>query len=238
MLIGISLALTQQRNRLGSAPVDPLAGFNWAARLQTHIPGSNTPLGLYQDVACTIPCTMDGDPVAAWRDELSVSGVIAIQVLPQKQPILAFQSGVPTILYDGVDDYLLTTATPTCGTMFTGAALAAVDANYHVVAYIGSGGSGYVIVYQSGGGFYLANNAFDAHWANGVSGYPSGDDTDWYLFSGTSSSPTTGEITIGILFSLAAFAFNGSMTSLLFAPTAFADADRQTCETYLESLNP
>lgn len=99
---GISVSVTP------SSPVDPLSGFNWAARLQTHIPGSNTPIGLFQDVACTIPATQDGDPVAAWRDELSASGSIAAQIDTQKQPILAFQSGVPTLIFDGVDDGFVT----------------------------------------------------------------------------------------------------------------------------------
>lgn len=98
---------TTLTNVLSSTPVDPLAPFPWAVRLQTHIPGSNTPLGLYQDVACTIPCTMDGDPVAAWRDKLSTSGVIATQSSSQRQPILVFVGGVPTILFDGVDDCLV-----------------------------------------------------------------------------------------------------------------------------------
>lgn len=85
---------------------DPLAGIPFSIRLQTHVPGSNTPLGLFQDVACTMPATQDGDPIAAWKDVLSNSGLIATQSDTQKQPILFFDNGVPSVLFDGVDDFL------------------------------------------------------------------------------------------------------------------------------------
>lgn len=87
-------------------PPDPLADISFAIRLQTHRPGSNVPIGLYQDTACTIPSTMDGDPIAAWRDELSDSGITLIQPDAQKQPILVFDGGVPTVVTDNVDDFL------------------------------------------------------------------------------------------------------------------------------------
>lgn len=75
----------------------------FALRLQTHN-GDNAPLGLYQDTACTIPATQNGDPVAGWKDVLGASGLVAIQTDSQKQPILLFVGGVPTVWYDGVDD--------------------------------------------------------------------------------------------------------------------------------------
>lgn len=86
-----------------SGDPDPLAGISFIFRLQTHLPGSNSPLGLFQDTACTIPATQDGDPIAAWKDVLS-TGLVISQSDVQKQPILFFDNGIPTVLPDGVDD--------------------------------------------------------------------------------------------------------------------------------------
>lgn len=91
-----------------STPVDPLAGFNWAARLQTHIPGNNTPLGMFQDVACTIPSTQDGDNFAGWKDVLSDSGVIFTQAVSDQIPIFVSDGSTPTGLLDGVNDFWAT----------------------------------------------------------------------------------------------------------------------------------
>lgn len=85
--------------------VDPLAGLNFAVRLQTHN-GNNVPLGLWQDVAMTIPATQDFDPVAAWSDELSTSGEVLPQEDTNKQFTLIYEGGVPTMGSDGVDDFL------------------------------------------------------------------------------------------------------------------------------------
>lgn len=85
--------------------VDPLANIPFALRLQTHR-GDGVPLGLYQDAACTVPATLAGQAVAAWRDELSGSGLIATQSVSTKRPILRFTAGVPWLEFDGVDDYL------------------------------------------------------------------------------------------------------------------------------------
>lgn len=88
---------------------DPLAGIVFALRLQAQ-QGDNVPIGLYQDTACTIPALLDGDPIAAWRDELGTSGLILIQSDSQKQPMLLFDGGTPTVYFDGVDDFLAVTS--------------------------------------------------------------------------------------------------------------------------------
>lgn len=77
-------------------PVDPLAGIVLSLRLQTHN-GDNVPLGLYQDTACTVPATEAGDLIAAWRDEISDSGLTALQATEGKRPELQFVSGVPCV---------------------------------------------------------------------------------------------------------------------------------------------
>jgi hypothetical protein len=85
--------------------VDPLAGITFALRLQTHR-GDGVPYGLYQDTACTIRATADGHSVAAWRDEISGSGLVAIQGTSTKRPTLRFSGGIPWLDFDGVDDAL------------------------------------------------------------------------------------------------------------------------------------
>jgi hypothetical protein len=83
---------------------DPLEGIIFAyGRFQTHN-GDNVPLGLWQDVAATIPAVDPFTPVAAWTDELTGSGAIAVQADPDKQPILEFVNGVPALYFDGIDD--------------------------------------------------------------------------------------------------------------------------------------
>lgn len=84
---------------------DPIAGLDFSLRLQTHR-GDGAPLGLYLDTACTTPATTAGDPIAAWRDELSGSGIVAIQPTSTKRPTLRFTSGIPWLEFDGVDDLL------------------------------------------------------------------------------------------------------------------------------------
>lgn len=85
---------------------DPLSSFSWALRLQTHRVGSTDAFGLYQDTACTVPATADFDSIAAARDELSSSGQVLLQADVNKQFLLAFESGIPTMEPDGVDDFL------------------------------------------------------------------------------------------------------------------------------------
>jgi len=80
-------------------------GVDFILRLQTHR-GDCIPLGLYTDMACSTPATEHGDAIAAWRDELSGSGVVAVQSDPERRPLLRFREGVPTIEFDGVNDYL------------------------------------------------------------------------------------------------------------------------------------
>lgn len=82
---------------------DPLAGYNWAARLQMSTPPE--PLGLWQDVAMTIPATLDFDPIAACSDELSTSAVVT-QPNPDLQPILFNSAWLPSAAFDGSDDFL------------------------------------------------------------------------------------------------------------------------------------
>ncbi len=81
-------------SRLGTTGVitgrrrDPLANVSFALRLQTHR-GNGVPFGLYQDTACTIPATTEGQLIAAWRDELSDSGIVATQETEGNRPALA-----------------------------------------------------------------------------------------------------------------------------------------------------
>lgn len=96
---------TLEEGAAGSGATDPLAGVVFALRLQTHA-GDNVPVGLYQDVACTIPATADGHVVAAWRDELGGSGKTYSQSDVSKRPLLKIVSGAPVVRFDGIDDVL------------------------------------------------------------------------------------------------------------------------------------
>ncbi len=224
---------------------DPLAGFNWAARLQTHIPGSNTPLGLYKDVACTIPATLQGDSVAAWRDELSASAIVFIQIDASKRPILDFVTSVPTLLFDGIDDFLAS-LTPTItqpNTQFIG------------IQELSTGTI--LITASSSGGFtddqevFIGTNA----WAYYAGATQSGGsiDSNWNVltavFNGSSSSlsvngssvstanPGTQQC-IGLRLAISPTGTapnNMRLTSALFSNGLVTNA---TVETYLASLNP
>lgn len=100
---GLARNLTRGLVRGEEGPVDPLAGIDFVLRLQTHR-SDNVPFGLYQDTACTIPAVADGDPIGGWKDEISGSGLIAVQSVADKQPTLRYTSGKPVVRFDGVDD--------------------------------------------------------------------------------------------------------------------------------------
>jgi hypothetical protein len=85
---------------------DPLADYAFQIRLQTHF-GDNVPLGMYQDVACTIPAVNEFDPVAAWRDEITGSVLLLSNANTDQQPMLLFIDGKPVITTDGIDDVLI-----------------------------------------------------------------------------------------------------------------------------------
>lgn len=82
---------------------DPIAGL-LSLRLQTHR-GDDVPRDLYKDTACTIPATQHGDVVAAARTPYG-EGVVALQTNAMKRPTLDFLGGIPTLLFDGIDDCL------------------------------------------------------------------------------------------------------------------------------------
>lgn len=85
---------------------DPLADIPFSLRLQTHI-GDNIPLGLYQDPSCTIPATVHGEPIAAFRDELSGTPTILTQTIPGSIPTLNIGvDGNPSVAFDGSNDFL------------------------------------------------------------------------------------------------------------------------------------
>lgn len=92
-----------------SIVTDPLSSITSLLRIQTH-DGDNVPVGLYQDVAMTIPATDAGHVVAAWRDEIGESGVVFTQATAANRPILQFEGGIPVLDFDGVNDSLTSIA--------------------------------------------------------------------------------------------------------------------------------
>lgn len=230
---------------------DPIAGFNWAARLQTHIPGSNTPIGLYQDVACTIPCTMDGDSVAAWRDELSTSGVVFTQSDPQKQPLLVFDgSGIPTVIPDGVDDVMVLSNIgnlTNIGTLFLGQQ--ATSATQLSVSFSANGSIQIYAPYASvlyfdwgaGGGSGRISNVFLSTAWNVIECLKNGSNQVVKLNNSPFASGSAGDICPANL-SCALFGVSGAFFSGAFTSFLFSNDDQTINETvintYLTSLNP
>lgn len=89
-----------------NGPTDPLAGVTFALRLQTHVQGSNTPVGLFKDTACTIPATTAGDLIKGWKDVLGTSALAVIQATDANCPTLQFSSGVPVVRFDGLAQFM------------------------------------------------------------------------------------------------------------------------------------
>jgi hypothetical protein len=242
--------------------VDPLAGLPFALRLQTHR-GDGIPLGLYQDTACTIPATADGHPVAAWRDELSASGLVAIQSVTTKQPKLQFVSGKPVLRFDGIDDFLLIASVPTIsgvvGAVATAFYNAAVQANGRLVSmasatgYDFEGGAGYVPALRPGtgssigtqyGSSYGAQSVMEDEWltfasratGTAIETWKNGDD------KATSSVDTSGIASTRIKIA-GSFAFSevddlwgGDISSATLGP--WTESEILLAQEYLTTLRP
>lgn len=128
---------------------DDLGTLTWLSLLPIYDPAPTVtqqdtpyalPLGLFQDDTGTTPCVTFGDPVGNWTDELSGSGLAAIQSNTMKQPLMQFVYNVaagmwlPTVVFDGVDDLLATTSftTQTSITFLAGCARPWTDrTNFH-----------------------------------------------------------------------------------------------------------
>jgi len=80
-----------------SGTVDPLANIPFVARLQTHL-GDNVPLGIYTDMAGTIPA-VTGDTVRSWNDELS--GNSHLLTSTGVGITMEIVSGVPVLRFPG-----------------------------------------------------------------------------------------------------------------------------------------
>lgn len=132
-----------------SGASDPLAGLDFVVDFRPWEGGEA--LRLWQDVAATIPATADFDPIAAVSSK--TAGVIATQSDVNKQPLLVFVDGVPTIEPDGVDDYLTFTAT-----------LSAPCTIYVVCKYSGAGGNRVVVGFTGGQNLYANLSGTWAAW--------------------------------------------------------------------------
>lgn len=241
-------------SRRAIGPVDLLAGFNWAARLQTHIPGSNTPMGLYQDVACTIPATQDGDPIAAWRDELSASGSVYTQSDPQKQGLFVFVGGAPTVFLDGVDDHYIGSSaswfpsklgTVACvyinlNTIY-GTLLATITAP--ALQYV-TATSGTPYKWYDGTSFATASLDTQGEWQRELMIRNSNTNLKRIHNGGASTDIATGNVqpsdSISAIGSTTAGneRLGGYLVGLLISPTAFTDVVAVTVDSYLASITP
>jgi hypothetical protein len=235
-----------------SSETDPLAGFNWAARLQTHN-GNGVPLGLWQDDACTIPATQDFDPIGGWTDELSDSGVALTQSDPDKQPFLFFDNGVPTIVPDGVDDYLQGSIAGIAVTNLTVFALGAISSGaFYELSHNAGVSNACSAMFIDGGQFRFRITTTDAlflapdgaiHSFTGVQATAARSVyLDGTMQNTESSSVNMSQVPaflrMGNLFQFFGYPLNGSMISLMFSPDTFNPTNLGTVDTYLATLTP
>lgn len=236
---------------------DTLAGISFALRLQTHN-GDNVPLGLYLDTACTTPATDEFDIIAGWKDELGTSGIAGTQATEAKRPILVFDAGVPTLLFDGVDDAL----------EFTNA-FQSITECLGVIGFrpdVSPAGVG-VQLWEFGtdidGSFwaYLGNDVYDSFGTSARRGpYNTAIDLDqqyntvvarldnnestYWLNTGEimpaaavtvawSTSPRLGQIT-----NLGGYFFLGAINACLITSSDVSDATRLLIEDYVQNLQP
>jgi len=261
MALGLGLGLSRIQPLLGGG--DPLAGIPFALRLQTHR-GDNVPLGMYQDTACTVPAVTDGDAVAAWRDELSGSGFTVTQSDVQKRPLLIFDSGVPSLWFDGVDDYFLNPSLASSALEFqffsknqfdivTAVQTATFSMGEGIFGTRNTIGTGNVdggvhrnILIGASGGAYLTDGTATTNPEQWTLASSSGTTTlrvgqvqvgTWGSSFGTPSPPVG--TAVGCLHESGVFLFftNGYIKAILFhASPLLDDATRDLVETYVQAL--
>jgi hypothetical protein len=238
--------------------IDPLVGISFSLRLQTHR-GDGIPLGLYQDTACTIPATADGHSVAAWRDEISGSNLVATQSVSTKRPILRLLSGIPTVKFDGVDDFLsVTLPRPFPFSLATGAKSASTASGgmsgYGSTALaIGNGFSGFApdgafwLWGPNSGTTYGETGTIDTSWHVHKALIESGSNSAWTMvrdgievgsvgLTGSSLTDTATTLYLGADGNDAVW--NGHMTSYLQAGGIWNSATVAHINQYLASILP
>lgn len=234
----------------GSAP-DPI-NFSWIVRLQSHYPGNNTPLGLWQDSAMTTQATQQDDPIGAWSDELSDSGLVAVQPDPDKRLLLDFINGVPTVYCPGVDNFLEITSV-TLGSpisIFLGVAYEDLLLNakgiygnrtgalfqiYQRLAEIGLTETGVADNNTSGANF--TEGVFKTVTAVQVNGGASSIRVNGTQRASWTGIPISAASTIFIGKDGSGGFFKGNLTAAMQIPT-LSDANRDIVETYIANLNP
>lgn len=166
-----------------SATTDPLAGLSFAIRLQTckgFGPTPWAPFGLYKDTACTTPATASGDSIAAWRDELSGSGLTVIQATSGARPTLYLVNGKPVERFDGVDDVLTRSDAfaPSGTALYVAVAKCATasfsSGQYASIFHYGTNSTGSAVFYLFGTDAFMGTNGIGASQygdAFGVAGY-------------------------------------------------------------------
>ncbi len=215
-------------------------------RLQIGLNGS--PVGVYQDAACTVPATADFDPVWTIVDELGITGTRATQADSNKQMYLFEQAaGIWVLVSDGVDDGYLTTLNLSSpySIAFSGKANGAPASN----RFINSDSSNRLIAFNrpSNAAFLggtvvnstdtvpgttpavgiLTEDAVAAVYVDNV------DVTTNPSFSGVA----WGVVTIGVS-AAAGETFDGYISGLFLATSVWSAPDRTTIDTYMQTLLP
>lgn len=249
--------LTEEALDTYFAEVDPLEGIG-TLRLQTCLgygPTAHAPLGLYKDVACTIPATLAGDSIAAWKDVITGSNKIVSQTDPVWRPTLQFAAnGIPVVRFvgfqqklqdDGTFDftapYHLGVTARSNGSPFGARAVAAI-LDWSVFIGIGSGNN--VATFVGNGTFWndTANNTPATLWTTGraVSMSNSGTVLQPYVDGVAQTAKVgignTNSANIGIIVGAyyAGSVWNGDISAVIFGPTA----DQAAIDAFLITLIP
>jgi hypothetical protein len=237
-------------------------GIDVILRLQTHR-GDGVPVGLYQDAACTIPATDDGDPVGGWKDELSNSGLVAVQSVSTKRPILKFVSGIPVLRFDGIDDFLIIATVPTISGVVGFASTAfyssATQANGRLLSIASATGfdfdgtTGFVAGYRPGtgssigtqfGSSYGAQSVMEDEWltfasrATGaaIETWKNGDDKSTTAIDTSAIASTRIKIAGSFAFSEVDDLWGGDISSATLGP--WTESEILLVQEYLTTLRP
>lgn len=229
--------------------IDPVGGMTYNLRLQTCVPGSVVPLGLFQDAAGTVPATTATQLVKNWTDELKATNS-GSQTSTPSAPSLAFDSGsgAPYVAFVGASQTNLALAS----NLVTGA--------FFDVFMLVKVGSVQTVSYLLGGssqGFYPASQPVAGNGPGEFDGanLRSGNanlSTGWHVIEYQpiniyvdgvevtySNSGTIGSVTaslIGAEASNLGFAFDGGCIAIAAFPGVFNSYSRALFLKYLQAL--
>lgn len=230
---------------------DPIGYLNstFLVRLQTHLPGSKTPIGMFQDVAGTIPATQAGDKVRFWTSVQGVDsgGLLAFFEATNAAPTLQFVNGYPVVRGNGTNSILTCSGTLIPMSMFAVAKGAHDGAAFGRLACDPTGNSGVnddsfapnEWAYRFNGTQYLIamTTGYDALGMQGAVGNTQTSINGVITTRADGSMADTGNWT---LFNVTGGgqAMPGDIVSVIFGSQAYNPTDWAAIDNYQTSLKP